>query len=261
MRPKLLWVALTRSPIPWGRAFISCGHAAPDRRYGSISPGVVSGWICVDVAACVAVSPAERALGRSRSFSTRRSISVRLRRHRQARRYTLRIDAPSREVVLTMPPRGSVREAQEFAQKHGGWIAARLKRLPEAAPFAHGIEVPLRGEPHRIVHRRGERGTVWTETDGSGRPAALRRGRAAACRPPHQRFPQARGATRSRCGEPRATPTSSASRSSASRCATSRAAGAPARPPACCRSPGGSFSRRRSCSTISPRTRSPISSS
>ena len=94
---------------------------------------------------------------------------VRLRRHRQARRYTLRIDAPSREVVLTMPPRGSVREAKEFAQKHGGWIAARLKRLPEAAPFAHGVEVPLRGEPHRIVHRRGERGTVWTESDGSGR--------------------------------------------------------------------------------------------
>jgi predicted metal-dependent hydrolase len=93
---------------------------------------------------------------------------VRLRRHRQERRYTLRIDAPTREVVLTMPPRGSVREAKEFAQKHGGWIAARLKRLPEAAPFAHGVEVPLRGEPHRIVYRRGERGTVWTETDGSG---------------------------------------------------------------------------------------------
>jgi predicted metal-dependent hydrolase len=93
---------------------------------------------------------------------------VRLRRHRQARRYTLRIDAPTREVVLTMPPRGSVREAKEFAQKHGGWIAARLKRLPEAAPFVHGVEVPLRGEPHRIVHRRGERGTVWSETDGSG---------------------------------------------------------------------------------------------
>jgi len=93
---------------------------------------------------------------------------VRLRRHRQARRYTLRIDAASREVVLTMPPRGSVKEAKEFAQKHGGWIAARLKRLPEAAPFSHGIEVPLRGVPHRVVHRRGERGTVWTETDVAG---------------------------------------------------------------------------------------------
>jgi len=93
---------------------------------------------------------------------------VRMRRHRQARRYTLRIDAASREVVLTMPPRGSVKEAKEFAQKHGGWIAARLKRLPEAAPFAHGFEVPLRGVPHRVVHRRGERGTVWTEADDGG---------------------------------------------------------------------------------------------
>jgi predicted metal-dependent hydrolase len=98
----------------------------------------------------------------------RKIYLVRMRRHRQARRYTLRIDAASREVVLTMPPRGSVKEAKDFAQKHGGWIAARLKRLPEAAPFAHGIEVPLRGVPHRVVHRRGVRGTVWTETDGDG---------------------------------------------------------------------------------------------
>lgn len=93
---------------------------------------------------------------------------VRLRRHRQARRYTLRIDAASREVVLTMPPRGSLMEAREFAQKHGAWIAARLKRLPKAAPFAHGADVPLRGASHRIVHRRGERGTVWTERSTNG---------------------------------------------------------------------------------------------
>ena len=104
---------------------------------------------------------------------------VRLRRHRQARRYTLRIDASLREVVLTMPPRGSLREAKEFAQNHGGWIAARLKRLPEAAPFAHGADVPLRGLPHRIVHRRGERGTVWTETSSGGDPLLCVAGEAA----------------------------------------------------------------------------------
>src|SRR5262249_38597206 len=93
---------------------------------------------------------------------------VRLRRHRQARRYTLRIDAATRDVVLTMPPRGSLKEAREFAYKHCGWIAARLKRLPVAAPFAHGIEVPVRGVPHRILHRRGMRGTVWTELGECG---------------------------------------------------------------------------------------------
>jgi predicted metal-dependent hydrolase len=88
---------------------------------------------------------------------------VRLRRHRQARRYTLRIHSVTREVVLTMPPRGSLKQAREFAEKHGGWIAARLGRLPEASPFAHGAVVPLRGVDHRIVHRHGQRGTVWIE--------------------------------------------------------------------------------------------------
>jgi predicted metal-dependent hydrolase len=93
---------------------------------------------------------------------------VRLRRHRQARRYTLRIVAVTREAVFTMPPRGSLREAREFAEKHGAWIATRFGRLPKAAPFAHGSELPLRGAVHGIVHRRGARGTVWTETDSRG---------------------------------------------------------------------------------------------
>ena len=95
-------------------------------------------------------------------------LPIRVRRHRQARRYTLRIQAATREVVLTIPPRGTLKEARAFAEKHGGWIAARLGRLPQAAPFADGVIVPLRGEPHRITHRGGARGTVWTERDGNG---------------------------------------------------------------------------------------------
>jgi predicted metal-dependent hydrolase len=94
--------------------------------------------------------------------------SVRLRRHRRARRYTLRIHPSDREAILTMPPRGTLPEAKDFAQRHGGWIAARLGRLPKAAPFHHGAVIPLRGVAHRIVHRTGERGTVWTETRDSG---------------------------------------------------------------------------------------------
>jgi len=93
---------------------------------------------------------------------------VRMRRHRQARRYTLRIQSATREVVLTIPPRGTLKEAREFAQKHGGWIAARLDRLPKAAPFADGIVVPLRGVSHRIAHRRDVRGTVWTDAGPGG---------------------------------------------------------------------------------------------
>src|SRR5262245_26374658 len=92
---------------------------------------------------------------------------VRVRRHRQARRYTLRILSASRDVVLTMPTRGNVKHAKEFAQKHSAWIGARLRRLPGASPFAHGALLPLRGYLHRIEHRPGARGTVWIETHGS----------------------------------------------------------------------------------------------
>ncbi|WJR78160.1 SprT family zinc-dependent metalloprotease [Bradyrhizobium sp. NP1] len=95
-------------------------------------------------------------------------FAIKLRRHRRARRYTLRIHPTDREAILTMPPRGTLIEAKEFAQIHGGWIAARLGRLPKAAPFQAGTVVPLRGLAHRIVHRAGERGTVWTELRDSG---------------------------------------------------------------------------------------------
>ena len=93
---------------------------------------------------------------------------IRLRRHQQARRYTLRIHSATREIVLTMPPRGSVKQAREFAQKHGAWIAARLSRLPQAAPLVHGTVLPLRGIEHRIECRHGARGTVWIEAGSDG---------------------------------------------------------------------------------------------
>src|SRR6201987_5715887 len=106
--------------------------------------------------------------GRSEIVFEGAVLPIRVRRHRQARRYTLRIQAPTREVVLTIPPRGTLKEARAFVEKHGAWIAARLGRLPQAAPFAHGVLLPLRGEPHRIMHRQGARGTVWTESDENG---------------------------------------------------------------------------------------------
>ena len=93
---------------------------------------------------------------------------VNVKRHKQARRYTLRIQAATREVLLTMPPRGSLREARAFAEKQGGWIAARLTRLPQVVPFAEGAIIPLRGIERRICHRKGERGTVWTAAEETG---------------------------------------------------------------------------------------------
>lgn len=93
---------------------------------------------------------------------------VELRRHAQATRYTLRVRAANRTIVLTMPPRGSLRDAKAFAQRNGAWIAARLKRLPHGIPFADGVELPLRGVTHRIAHQPGSRGTVWIEAGPDG---------------------------------------------------------------------------------------------
>lgn len=91
-----------------------------------------------------------------------------LRRHRRARRYTLQVNAARREAVLTLPQRGTLAEARDFAERHGAWLAARLRDLPQSSPFADGALVPLRGEPHRIVHRAGARGTVWVEAGEGG---------------------------------------------------------------------------------------------
>ncbi|RYE42855.1 MAG: M48 family peptidase [Hyphomicrobiales bacterium] len=94
--------------------------------------------------------------------------AVRVRRLRNARRYTLRIHPALREAVLSMPARGSLAEAKAFADRHGEWIVERLEKLPDALPFADGSRVSLRGDVHRIQHRAAARGTVWTERLESG---------------------------------------------------------------------------------------------
>lgn len=98
------------------------------------------------------------------------TVPVRLRRNRQARRYTLRIQTATREVVLTMPQRGSIAAARAFAQQHAAWIATRLDRLPDVIAFAPDGRVPLRGVDHRIVHRPDRRGIAFVAIGASGEP-------------------------------------------------------------------------------------------
>ena len=93
-----------------------------------------------------------------------------IRRAAQARRYTLRVKTATREVVLTMPLRGSITTAKDFAARHGGWLAARFQKLPEMVDFVPDALVPLRGVPHRIVHRHQSRGSAWIETGADATP-------------------------------------------------------------------------------------------
>lgn len=95
---------------------------------------------------------------------------VQIKRVAAARRFTLRVRAATRDVVLTMPPRGSLVRAQFFVERHAAWIGVRLARLPAATPLGPDAIVPVRGVPHEIVHRSGARGTVWVE---DGEPPRL----------------------------------------------------------------------------------------
>ena len=88
---------------------------------------------------------------------------VALRRRPTARRLTLRVSSATGEVVMTLPPRSSLAVARTFAISHGGWILARLAKMPERVPLAAGSLLPLRGIPHRIVHRSERSGATRAE--------------------------------------------------------------------------------------------------
>jgi predicted metal-dependent hydrolase len=93
---------------------------------------------------------------------------VALKRLASSRRFTLRVRAASRDVLLTMPARGTLKAARDFAERHAAWIGTRLARLPKPVAFAPGATLPFRGEEHLIVHRPGARGVVWIEVGAEG---------------------------------------------------------------------------------------------
>ena len=102
-----------------------------------------------------------------------------IRRSAQARRYTLRVKVATREAVLTMPARGSLATAKDFADRHGGWLAVRFQKMPAPVDLAPGALVPLRGVEHRVEHRPGGRGGAWTEPGPDGAPVIAVAGEAA----------------------------------------------------------------------------------
>ena len=152
---------------------------------------------------------------------------VQLRRHRQARRYTLRIQAADPAVVLTMPLRGSV---QGGARLRGAqW---RLDRGAPEAPAASRSRSRT-GLSFRCAVWRTASCTARAHAARCGSRRARRRSCASPATPRIWRVACAisSSARRSAISRRRAAAMRrrSASRSSASRCAISRAAGARAR--------------------------------
>ena len=85
---------------------------------------------------------------------------VALKRVATSRRFTLRVRTATRDVVLTMPARSSLKAAREFAERHAAWIGTRLARLPATGRLrtTRSHAVARRRSSHRASAGRTRRG-------------------------------------------------------------------------------------------------------
>ena len=90
-------------------------------------------------------------------------------RSSRARRITLRIRAGTSDPILTLPSRGNLAVAADFAARHAGWLATRLARLPAQIPFRAGKTLPIRGIDHHIIETGALRGLVRAKRIGEVR--------------------------------------------------------------------------------------------
>ncbi|MEL7303134.1 MAG: YgjP-like metallopeptidase domain-containing protein, partial [Pseudomonadota bacterium] len=105
---------------------------------------------------------------------------VEVRRHPSARRMTLRVSRTRRAVIVTLPPKCDLAQADDFLSTHIDWVRERLHNIPEAQPFADGAVIPLRGTPHLVIFggsKRG-RGVVELTRTAEGQPAIMVHGAA-----------------------------------------------------------------------------------
>lgn len=102
-----------------------------------------------------------------------KNYRIRLKRHAQARRYTLRISHASPEAVLTLPLKASLKAAQAFVAAHEAWLLQGMLRRRPLHFFEPGVLLPLRGVPHLIVHRPQDRRPVWIESYSQTAPPSL----------------------------------------------------------------------------------------
>jgi len=93
----------------------------------------------------------------------RLAAPVRLRRSARAKRLSLTIDMSSRTATLVLPGRTSQAAGLDFLSAHLDWVKERLEALPAAIPFLPGQQIPLLGEPHRLLPVPGARRGVWIE--------------------------------------------------------------------------------------------------
>ena len=79
-----------------------------------------------------------------------RDVPIAIRRHKGAKRMTLRLAPDGSEVRLTLPQWGRTADAMEFARNRRDWLEAQLAKLPPPCPPVPGGTLRYRGGELRV---------------------------------------------------------------------------------------------------------------
>jgi predicted metal-dependent hydrolase len=90
-------------------------------------------------------------------------IQLRFRRNPRARRMVLRLSSKGDGLIMTLPKRVGLTEALRFAETSRAWIEKSLNRQPPGQKLSDGVEILLRGIPHKVKFSGGRRGVVSIE--------------------------------------------------------------------------------------------------
>lgn len=94
-----------------------------------------------------------------------KSVEVILRADPRARRFIVKVDPATGQVVVVSPTSRSLDRALEFARGEREWIAGRLASVPPPVHLAVGSEILFRGVEHQIRAGNGGRAPVWIDRD------------------------------------------------------------------------------------------------
>lgn len=84
-------------------------------------------------------------------------LSIDVRRHPRARKWSLRYDLEKDRVRLVMPKRGSQRAALAWAAKQGEWVEKQRLKQDARIPLEPGSVIPFKGVDRLLVHQSGKR--------------------------------------------------------------------------------------------------------
>jgi len=94
-----------------------------------------------------------------------KSVEVILRADPRARRFIVKVDPATGQVVVVSPTSRSLERALEFARGEKEWIAGRLANVPPPVRLAAGSEILFKGVQHQIRAGSGGRAPVWIDRD------------------------------------------------------------------------------------------------